>query len=1009
MTSTISEPGVSHGTRDSWRPHDGGRYDTDQKDQSRQADPHGNDPHGADRHGTKRGRAGHRAAERRRLRLPAGDKVRVPQPSVPLVPRSRVTDLIERASAQHRVTLVCGPSGAGKTIACAQWAAAAADSTGWLSLDYGDRWPRRLWVHVKSALASIPAMPAQIARDLPDPCDDAFPLQLAQVAQRLTTPVTLVLDDICELAGATVLASVDQLIKHAPPTLRLVLSGRHPAGLQVARLRVGGELAEIGASELACTPDEAAAYFRMLGLDLPAAECDELLRRTEGWITGLRLAAMRAGSAKPAASVSRITGDEPAVADYLWDEVLASLPADRRMFLLRTSVADIVCGELADTLTGGSGSGSILDQLSRENLMVRPADTELARTERTQYRYHPMLLDMLRARLRRELPAETARLTRRAARWLAANGRPAEAIRNAARAADWDFAGRVLADVGPAMLMPGPAAELEPVLAAFPATRYTSDAAVAGALAAAGLRTGDTCAAALHLGNAQDALARCGHAQRERIRTWLQALRLMSAGQGSGATDDLVDQSRAIAVQAELGATGPAEHQGLGLLWCALGVAEFAGMDAAGARESFASARRHLRDGQPGFFDLARMWQALAEAVSGDLLTAGELLAAAKISETNRADGTNETDETDETDRADGNSLTRELASLTAAYIHLARDEPAAARVALDRSEPSGPGTESSLTRFDAGRRDAATPATDPQAARVIFSLASAARAQLALADGDLGTARGALTRLRYQCLNSRAGRYRGRSQPRADLPQADEPQAANKALETLLAPLEADIAVRDGDFSRARLALAQAGQDRATASSAVLLAQARLLLAQGDNQGTLAAIDPCLDPATSRVTLHDHVCALVTACIAARRLGQAEQAAEQLACALALAEPQRMYRPFLDGGAAARSALTVLIRPVSQGAAFAARILQRFDTAPASAPGQPPVTCVPLTGSEIAVLRFLPSHMTNQEIAEALFLSINTVKTHLRSVYRKLGVATRRQAIARGGKLGLL
>jgi LuxR family transcriptional regulator, maltose regulon positive regulatory protein len=96
-----------------------------------------------------------------------------------------------------------------------------------------------------------------------------------------------------------------------------------------------------------------------------------------------------------------------------------------------------------------------------------------------------------------------------------------------------------------------------------------------------------------------------------------------------------------------------------------------------------------------------------------------------------------------------------------------------------------------------------------------------------------------------------------------------------------------------------------------------------------------------------------------------------------------------------------------VLIRPVSQGAAFAARILQRFDTAPA--PGQPATAAIPLTSSELAVLRFLPSHMTNQEIAEALFLSINTVKTHLRSVYRKLNVTTRREAISRGGKLGLL
>ena len=68
----------------------------------------------------------------------------------------------------------------------------------------------------------------------------------------------------------------------------------------------------------------------------------------------------------------------------------------------------------------------------------------------------------------------------------------------------------------------------------------------------------------------------------------------------------------------------------------------------------------------------------------------------------------------------------------------------------------------------------------------------------------------------------------------------------------------------------------------------------------------------------------------------------------------------------------------------------------------PSAAPAQ-------LTSSELAVLRFLPSHMTNQEIAEALFLSINTIKTHLRSVYRKLGVTTRRQAISRGSRMGLL
>jgi LuxR family maltose regulon positive regulatory protein len=181
------------------------------------------------------------------------------------------------------------------------------------------------------------------------------------------------------------------------------------------------------------------------------------------------------------------------------------------------------------------------------------------------------------------------------------------------------------------------------------------------------------------------------------------------------------------------------------------------------------------------------------------------------------------------------------------------------------------------------------------------------------------------------------------------------------------------------------------------------------VLLAEGDSRGALAAAGPCLDGTANQITLHDQISALVIVSVAHRRLGETEQAAAHLTRALTLAEPHGACRVFLDGGPAARSALTVLIRPGSQGSALAARVLQRFDTCPARPDGQPATTSVPLTTSELAVLRFLPSHMTNQEIAEALFLSINTVKTHLRSVYRKLGVSTRRQAISRSGRLGLL
>jgi LuxR family maltose regulon positive regulatory protein len=154
---------------------------------------------------------------------------------------------------------------------------------------------------------------------------------------------------------------------------------------------------------------------------------------------------------------------------------------------------------------------------------------------------------------------------------------------------------------------------------------------------------------------------------------------------------------------------------------------------------------------------------------------------------------------------------------------------------------------------------------------------------------------------------------------------------------------------------------------------------------------------------------LHERTRALLAAAVAARRLGDAARAAAQLAEALGLAEPQGAYRVFLDGGLAVRSAITVLVPPTSRYAGFAGRLLERFDSSGprlADAAGRAGVR---LTDSECAVLRFLPSHMTNEEISEALFLSVNTVKTHLRSAYRKLGVRSRRDAIARGRRLGLL
>ena len=886
----------------------------------------------------------------------AGGKLAVPRPAVPLLHRNRLSDLIGDATTS-RVTVVRGPSGAGKTVACAMWAdaAAATDAIGWVSLDPGDREPGRLWASVLAALASTGAA-AAFSGTLPAPDDAAFPLRLAQAAQRLTSTVTLIIDDVQELAGSAALSGLDLLVKHGPPALRLLLAGRHLTGLGLARLQVGGDLAEIGPADLACTPGEATSYFAMLGVELPAGRLDELLARTDGWITGLRLAAMSA------APPWRISGDEPLVADYLHDEVLAGLPAGQRAFLLHTCLADEICGELADQLTGGSEGAAILAQLCRENVLLQAAwpasaSREPAGPGGTRYRYHRLLRELLRSDLCRDYPADLADLARRAATWQAAHGEYGDALRNAAATGDWDFAASVLAQAGPQLLLSGPSAGLEPTLAGFPSGKYASDAAVAGALAAIGLRTGDRCAAQLHLDNARAALATCPQDQRTLVRTWLMALQVMQATAASGADGALLAQAETLASAVTSSARSRAERQAAGLLWTAIGVAALGGVRLTDARDALAQAGQQLHGLPAESRVLTIGWRAVAEAMYGDLITANALIA-----------------EHSALSYRTGEPLPALLIDLARVYLHLARDEAAPARRLLDAWQLAGPSHD--------------------HGSQVAGSLSTVARAQLALSDGDRSAARRFLSRLRYQCLRT-GGRGGGTASG-----------ALPAELAAALAGLDADIALGEGNAAAARLALAST-EDAQPHRADLMLGSAKVLLAEGDPAAALATAEQCLAGTAGPVTLRDQIAALVTAAIARRRLGQPERATDELGYALARAEPHGMYRPFIDGGSAARSALTVLIRPPSNGAAVAARILQRFELRPAKPAGAPAV--VPLTGSELAVLRFLPSHLTNQEIAESLFLSINTVKTHLRSVYRKLGVTTRRQAISAAGRLGLL
>ena len=227
---------------------------------------------------------------------------------------------------------------------------------------------------------------------------------LAELADA-SAGITLVIDDLHELNSPEALAQLTRLLTNLPPGAHAMLTTRHDLRLGLHQLRLAGELAEIRAADLRFTERETRLLLDASGIELSESGAALLHQRTEGWAAGLRLAAISlAGHPDPERFVAEFSGSDRTVAEYLIAEMLERQPADVQDLLLRTSLLDQVSGELADLLTGRSGSERMLLRLADANAFVLPLDPE-----RTWFRCHHLFGDLLRLELRRTLPDGSAR------------------------------------------------------------------------------------------------------------------------------------------------------------------------------------------------------------------------------------------------------------------------------------------------------------------------------------------------------------------------------------------------------------------------------------------------------------------------------------------------------------------------------------------------------------------------------------------------------------------------
>ncbi len=859
--------------------------------------------------------------------------------------------LFDQLSGAGRVTVLSASAGSGKTFLLRSWIVEAglADRAAWVSVHGEEHDPQRFLVSVADALRET-VVGSKLVRPLtaaPDLDGWAIVESLLHDLHSLPDRVWLVIDDLHELRSAHALHQLELLVMRAPTELRFVFASRRDPQLGLHRLRLDGELTEIRAADLRFTLDEARGLLEASGVRLSDSALTLLHERTEGWAAGLRLAALSlAGHPDPERFAAGFSGSERTVAEYLIAEVLGRQPKQVRRLLVRTSVLGRVNGELADLLTGSPGGGRILRELEQANAFVVALDAH-----RSWFRYHSLFADLLQLELLDTAQQdEPARLHGVAAGWFAEHGFPVEAVRHAQAAQDWDLAGRLLFDHWFGLVLDGQAATAEELLTAFPVGLLAADAELTALLAARELNRGSFEDAERHLRVATERSASVPPGRRGHLQVTLGVLRLTEAQLHSDLPAAIEEARRLV----EPAATLAAAEMGLGDELRAMALLRLGSTEFWTGR--FEEALRHLEHARTLAQQIGRPYLEFASLVHWARAELGRSFSSVLEPGRQAIELARQHGWTDDPLTGDA------YLALGAALVWRGR---------LDEAEPW-------VQRAERAMRQEAEPA----AALALHYI----RAQVELARGR---EKAALT----------AFRAAERQAERLVAPPPLAAQLRASRLRTL---------IRTGATEQVERALAELDdEERETGEMRTVVAALRL--AQHNPLAATAALEPVVNgsvPVIHRISATE---ALLLEAVARDALGDPGAAERALERALDTADPDGAILPFL-----LHPVSVLLERHLRHRTAHSALIAEILGLlAGASAAGPPPDQPLaprePLSESETRVLRYLPTNLSAREIADELFLSWYTVKTHMRHLYTKLDTHTRSETVDRARALGLL
>lgn len=870
--------------------------------------------------------------------------IRLPMPPVPRrhVPRPRLTSALDRAATEHQpLVLISAGPGTGKTVLLSEWARGVNTPVAWFAPKDEDNDPSRFWRQLRAAVRASGGLDSHDYETdaAGDAATDPFDALFHDI-QRPPLPILIIIDDAHVLTHPEILDGFDNMVRWGGPRLRLVLAARSDPMLPLHRYRVSGEMFELRAADLAATPAEARAILETHGVNLGPDAFETLTSRTEGWIAGIRLSAMRMeGTERPGDFVAEFAVDPGSIGEYLTYEVLDRLPESARQMLIQTGFLDIVNGDLADAITGQSNCSEMLSWMAHTNSFVIPLDAAY-----TRYRYHHLLAEILRYLLQRQGDDVRRVLFDRAAAWYEEQNDFQSAFHWAVNAEDTGRAAALLARgviadvrIRGDVVVRSDLRKLQPLAVPAGASELAA-AEVSVARSAVVALTADSESAAHELGGIELELQT---AQLPDLDLQLNAdLTVLTLGQKSGDA-----RSTELAAERILTVDESALH-GHG--------------QAVRASAIIARAQAQFWDGRHDDVE-AQLNTALAVAeCEGYDLAA--LHALGMLALANRYWSRN-LSAADAAKRAD--SLISSTLDLTAPITL----ELAEAQRAYDAAEFQ-------VMSGAVSRALAAVPIENDLA---LAALVTQMRARLLLATGQVSGAK--------TVLEAAPVLRRGTAMLQADH-------------DILLAT--AEIAL--GRPHRALRLVERHREGQSEAPIAVAAAKAYLAL------GDLDPAENCIRKVVVGPAKLRGRAPLVDALLCGAQIAQLRddptRAVELVSRAIEIAAGD-FALPFVQLG---ETFMPLLSNHPLVAAQWPTPVQHTADQSPIeSGLDRKPRLPEPLTEREQAVLRFLATTMSTAEIAAELYLSINTIKTHLGSIYRKLAANRRRDAVARARELELL